>query len=468
MTELQFPRRRFAMSYAALVGLPLLGLVAILRLGHSLASSGAAALPSTAPPVAGLDVPLLIAQVVVIIVVARLAGSLLARLGQPRVVGEMAAGLLLGPSVLGALAPAFAGRLFPVASIGFLNALSQVGLVFFMFLVGLELDVSHVRRRGTLAVLASHASIVVPFLLGAVLSLALYPTLAPPGVRFDGFALFVGAAMSVTAFPVLARILTERGLAGSRLGALALACAAVDDVSAWCLLAGVVMLVRGTAARPLWLLVGGSVVYVAFMLTIGRVLVARAVARMRLDADNARPLIALVVVLVLASAFVTEQLGVHALFGAFLVGAIMPRDPALSALLRGRFEDVMVVLFLPLFFAVTGLRTAVGSIGGGAMWLLCALVTVTAILGKLGGTAVAARVGGLPWRDAFALGTLMNTRGLMELVILTVGLDIGVISPVLFAMMVLMALVTTVMTTPLLARLYPGEVADGAVLRRAS
>ncbi len=415
------------------------------------------------------NLPLLLVQIVVIVVVARLAGLALAAVGQPRVIGEVVAGLVLGPSVLGAVAPAASAALFPPASLGFLSALSQIGLLFFMFLVGLEIDPAHLRERARIAIVTSNASIIAPFLLGATLAVLLYHRLAPAGVEFAGFAMFVGAAMSVTAFPVLARILAERGLTRTRLGTIAIACAAVNDITAWCILAVIVVLVRGS--RPdasLWLTAGGAIIYVGLMLTIGRRTLRILTDRYGPKGSLSPDLIAVVLVAVLVSSWITERLGIHALFGAFLIGSIMPRTDALVQGLRGRLEDVMVVLLLPLFFAFTGLRTTIGLIEGRELWMMCGLVTLVAIVGKLGGTAIAARVTGLEWREALALGTLMNTRGLMELVILNVGLDVGMISPTLFAMMVVMAITTTAMTTPVLAWLHPVVPTASPLLRRAS
>ena len=452
-------RPRFAVSYLLLVGLPLLGLLVVLGLGQGLTSAGLGVPPAAvARPGAALDVALLLAQIIVIVVAARLAGRLLAAVGQPRVVGEMVAGLLLGPSVLGLLAPPVYLALFRAGSVRFLNALAQVGLLLFMFLVGLEINPRHLRERGHTAVLTSHASIAAPLFLGALLALPLFPRLAPVRVSFTDFALFVAAAMSVTAFPVLARILAERNLLHTRLGSIAIACAAVDDVSAWCILAGVVVLVRrGTAGVPLWLTLGGSAAYVVLMLTAGRAVLRRLAERLHARERLTQDMLAVVVVAALGSAWITERLGIHALFGAFLVGTIVPREEGLVRGLVARIEDVMLVLLLPLFFAYTGLRTRIGLIGGAGMWALCALVTTAAIAGKLGGTTLAARASGMSWRESASLGALMNTRGLMELVILNVGYDLGVISSPLFAMMVLMALVTTLMTTPLLSRLHPAQ-----------
>jgi Kef-type K+ transport system membrane component KefB len=478
MTQHQRSHGRFLPTYATLVGLPALALLVILRVGNAVVPKDGTlttplALPASGPAghttsAASFDLPLLLIQIIVILVAARLTGAFVRRLGQPQVVGEMIAGIALGPSVLGAQAPHLAALLFPAGSLGFLNTLSQIGLVVFMFLVGLELDPKIVRERGRSALVISHASIVAPFLLGATLAIVLYPTLAGSRVTFTGFALFMGAAMSVTAFPVLARILTERRLTRTPIGALAIACAAIDDVTAWCILAAVVVIVRATGSGvatgvPLWVTLGGSAAYVAFMLTGGRralrILETRYAARGRVTQD----MIAVLMLATLASAWITERLGVHALFGAFLVGAVAPKSDGFVHAVLERFEDMMVVLLLPLFFAFTGLRTEITLIDGAGAWLVCAMVTAVAVIGKVGGSAIAARVTAMPWRDAAVIGLLLNTRGLMELVILNIGLDIGVISRELFAMMVLMALATTFMTTPLvtwLLRALQREPAD--------
>jgi Kef-type K+ transport system membrane component KefB len=398
----------------------------------------------------------LVLQIAVILVAARVVGFLFQKIKQPQVMGEMVAGILLGPSLLGWLAPAASAALFPPASLGYLNALSQVGLVVFMFVVGLALNPAELRGYGHAAVLTSHVSIVAPFCLGGLAALYLYPRLSDDGVAFTGFALFMGSAMSITAFPVLARILSERGLVRSRMGTLAIACAAVDDVTGWCILAYIVVLVRVThATRPAWVTIAGSLAYVLIMLLVVRRMLPAFEREFRKRDRLSDNLIAVVVVLVLASALATEWLGIHLLFGAFLMGAIMPKSPEFTRYLLHKFESVTVVLLLPLFFAFTGLRTRIGVGGGRAIWFYSAIVIVVAITGKLGGSLLAARLAGMPWREAVSLGILMNTRGLMELVILNIGLDIGVISPAMFSIMVLMALVTTFMTTPLLDWVYP-------------
>jgi Kef-type K+ transport system membrane component KefB len=444
-----------AVAYVVLVGIPAILVLLLLQLGERLpASSGEIATPR-AGTASSFDLALLTIQIVVIVAVARLAGTALQRIGQPRVIGEMIAGLVLGPSLLGVVAPSVFAALFPPASLAFLNALAQVGLLLFMFLVGLEFDPALLRSRGQV-VLTSHASIIAPFLLGTALSLLLYSRLAPAGVAFIPFALFMGAAMSVTAFPVLARILEERGMTGTRLGAIAIACAAVDDITAWCILAAVVVVARAGEVSSLVVTLAGTATYLVLMMTLGRRLLAWIATRAQRPGAPIEEFLAFVLVATLASAWVTERLGIHALFGAFLVGALLRRDDHVVEVLTRRLRDVMVVLLLPLFFAFTGLRTMVALVSGGALWAVCGLVLFAAIAGKLGGSAVAARATGMSWRESLSLGALMNTRGLMELVILNVGLDIGVLSPTLFAMMVIMALLTTALTTPLLKLLERG------------
>jgi Kef-type K+ transport system membrane component KefB len=407
----------------------------------------------------------LVLQIAVILVAARVVGFLFQKINQPQVMGEMVAGILLGPSLLGWLAPGISAALFPPVSLAYLNALSQVGLVVFMFVVGLALNPSELHGYGHAAVLTSHVSIVAPFCLGGLTALYLYPRLSDDGVTFTGFALFMGAAMSITAFPVLARILTERGLVRSRMGTLAIACAAVDDVTGWCILAYIVVLVRVThASRSAWVTIGGSILYVLVMLFVVRRLLPAFERAFRKRGELSDNLVAVIVVLVLVSALATEWLGIHLLFGAFLMGAIMPKTPDFVSYLLHKFESVTVVLLLPLFFAFTGLRTRIGVGGGRAIWFYSALVIVVAITGKLGGSMFAARLAGMPWREAASLGILMNTRGLMELVILNIGLDIGVISPAMFSIMVLMALVTTFMTTPLLEWVYPARLLKAQVV----
>jgi len=404
------------------------------------------------------NLPVLLVQIGVILLLARLVGWLFRKIHQPQVVGEMVAGILLGPSLLGWLAPGAYAALFPADSLGYLNSLSQVGLILFMFLVGLELNPKVLRGRGHTAVLTSHVSILTPFLLGSLLALYLYPRLSDDSVTFTNFALFLGTAMSITAFPVLARILTERKLLDTQLGAVSIACAAVDDVTGWCLLAFVVLMARFREASSIWVTVVGVAAYLVVVLLVVRRFLSRLEAKFEKRGLLTQNMMALILLLLLASSWFTEQLGIHALFGAFLIGAIMPKHAPFVHALTEKLNDVAVVLLLPIFFAFTGLRTSIGLVSGVQMWFFCALIIFVAILGKFGGSSIAARLTGVTWREAGALGTLMNTRGLMELVLLNIGLDIGVISPALFTMLVLMALVTTFMTSPVLEWIYFARV----------
>jgi Kef-type K+ transport system membrane component KefB len=300
--------------------------------------------------------------------------------------------------------------------------------------------------------------------MGFLFAAYLYPRLSGETKSFIGFALFMGAAMSVTAFPVLARILTERKLVRTRIGSLALACAAVNDVTAWCILAGIVVIVRSSGTDlPIWLMVGGLAVFVLLMLFVVRRGLEKIAARYDKRGSLTQDLVAIVFLVILGSGLITESLGVHALFGAFMAGLVMPRHPRLSRELTQKLEAIVVVLLLPIYFALTGLRSSIFLISGAAMWLYCAAIIALAVIGKLGGSMLSARVNGMSWRESAAVGILMNTRGLVELVILNIGLDLGILSPSLFSIMVLMALFTTVMATPLLAWVYPeGNTASAA------
>jgi K+:H+ antiporter len=406
----------------------------------------------------------LVLQIAVILAACRLAGFLFQKMHQPRVVGEMFAGILLGPSLLGWIAPQFSAYLFPQSSLGFLNALSQVGVVIFMFLVGLGINPKELKKQGHAAVLTSHVSITAPFVLAAFLALYLYPRLSDDSVAFASFALFMGAAMSITAFPVLARILAERDMLGSRLGTLAVACAAVDDVTGWCILAYIVVLIRSAhGATPIWVTLGGIVVFALLMIYVVQRLLRSYETLYRRNNGLSENMLAFMLLLVLGSALCTEWLGIHLLFGSFLMGAIMPKDPKFVRYILDRFETITVTLLLPLFFAFTGLRTNIGLVKGQEMWIYSGLIILVAVVGKLGGSMVASWLSGMPLREAAGLGTLMNTRGLMELVILNIGLDIKVISPALFSMMVMMALVTTFMTSPVLELICPDKMIRASI-----
>lgn len=456
--------RRSPLLYAVMVLAPAVFIAGVLQFGpvvfpsldlatHTAVTGVAAASPASPPasPVA-FTLTRLVLQLVVILLAVRAVGIIAKRLGQPSVIGEMVAGILLGPSVFGAVAPSVFTQLFPAASLPILNSLAQLGVMLFLFVVGLHVDLGALRRQGSTALMASHASIAAPFSMGVALALWLYPRFAPVGVPFAAFALFIGVAMSITAFPVLARILEERRLLGTPIGTLAVACAAVDDVTAWMLLAMVIAIVKaGSVGTTLVVALGGTALFLVVMLRFVRPWLERIVPA---ESDGPRlptSAISVMILVALLSATITELLGVHALFGAFIAGAVMPRTRAFGERASEQLSDLLVVLLLPLFFAYTGLRTSF-TFGTAAANLLPLLaILAVAIIGKVGGTAVAARASGQTWRDAGVLGVLMNTRGLMELVVLNLGLDLGVLSPSLFALMVIMALVTTMMTVPALS-----------------
>jgi Kef-type K+ transport system membrane component KefB len=437
-----------------MVGGALLAYLLLRARGEGL-SAGLEPGPGRAEPAGGEGV---LAQVLlalaVITVLARAVGWAFRRwLGQPAVMGEIVAGIVLGPSVLGVVWPEAHARVLPAEAAPYLGMIANVGVVLFLFLVGLELDWATLRKRTHAVVLVSHASILAPFLLGAGLALWMYPRYASADVRFTVFSLFMGISLSVTAFPVLARILIDRGVQHTQLGVLALACAAVDDVTAWtllALLAGVADARLAEAGRTVVLLA----LYVAGMIALVRPLLARFAAREeRVRGELSHGALAAVFAALLLSAVATEAIGVHALFGAFLLGALLPSSGRLARELVRRLEGVVLVLLLPAFFAFTGMRTRIGLLESGTDWLVCGAIFLVATAGKLGGTALAARLTGTGWRPAVALGLLMNTRGLMELIVLNLGLDLGVITPKVFTMLVLMALATTFLTSPALTLL---------------
>jgi Kef-type K+ transport system membrane component KefB len=402
-----------------------------------------------------LHLPTLILQIAIIVAVARLFGWLFRHLHQPQVIGEMIAGIALGPSLLGWMAPSISTRLFPTESLVALNSVSQVGILLFLFLIGLELNLSILGKVGRSAVVTSLTSVIAPFILGFAVAFYLHAKLSDTSVNAINFSIFIGAAMSVTAFPVLARILIERRLFHTRIGTIAIASAAVDDVMAWCFLAIAILLVRGQGLiTEMAITITSLLAFLAVMILVIRPLLRRLASSYKKRGEITQGVLAIVVLVLLASALMTEWIGIHALFGAFIAGAIMPKDEDFARDLPGKFQDITVVLFLPIFFAFTGLKTSINLLSGANLWGYCLLIIATAITGKLGGAMFAARATGLEWREAGAVGILLNTRGLMELVILTIGLDAKIISPTVFTMMVLMALLTTAITTPLLQLIY--------------
>ena len=374
---------------------------------------------------------------------------------QPLVIGEIVAGIMLGPSLFGLVAPDIAAVLFPSETLPYLNVLSQIGLIFFMFLIGLELNPKYLSGQLDIAILTSHVSILVPFSLGTLSAIILYPLVSNGSVSFTAFALFLGAAMSITAFPVLARIITENNLQRSRLGTLALTCAAVDDVTAWCVLAVAIAVAKGGDFVKAIPTIIEAIIYIGFMFTVGRWLLENLAKIYRRNGRLTQFLLAWIYMGVVISALITETIGIHLIFGAFLVGAVMPKDHDLVREIAQKTEDFVLIFLLPVFFAYSGIRTQIGLLNRPELWLLCLLILAVAIAGKYIGTYVAARVSGIDKREASALGWLMNTRGLTELIVLNIGLSLGVISPLLFTMLVIMALVTTFMTSPLLEWTYP-------------
>jgi len=391
---------------------------------------------------------ILLLQIITIIITARLFGWLFRKIGQPSVIGEIIAGIFLGPSVVGMYFPEYSSLLFPIASLGNLQFLSQIGLILFMFVIGMELDLKVLKNKANDAVVISHASIIIPFALGIGLSYFIYNKFAPPGVEFLSFSLFMGIAMSITAFPVLARIVQERGIHKTRLGAIVITCAAADDITAWCLLAAVIAIVKaGTFASSLYVILLASV-YVLMMLFLVKPFLKKVGDLYATRENLSKPVVAIFLLTLIISSYLSEVIGIHALFGAFLTGAIMPDITRIRSIIIEKVEDVSLILLLPLFFVFTGLRTQIGLINDPYLLKITGFIILVAVVGKFLGSALAAKFVGQNWRDSLTIGALMNTRGLMELVVLNIGYDLGVLSTEIFTMMVIMALVTTFMTGP--------------------
>lgn len=392
---------------------------------------------------------ILLAQIAVIIVAGNIAGWICSKLGQPRVIGEIFAGIALGPSLIGRFFPGFSHALFPAQSLGTLQFLSQVGLIIFMFVIGMELDFGAIKNKAKDALVISHASIIIPFTLGVGLAYFIYRSLAPAGVPFFSFGLFLGISMSITAFPVLARICQESGINKTRLGALVITCAAADDITAWCILTIVIAVVKAGSAMSFVYTVLMAIAYVLFMLKAVKPLLKVIYSRNIKPGYLGIPVSVFFLTLIV-SAYTTEAIGIHALFGAFMAGIVMPGNINFREVFIERIKDVSLFLLLPLFFVFTGLRTQVGLLNDAYLWKICAMVTLVAIAGKFAGSALAAKFVGQTWKNSLSIGALMNTRGLMELIVLNIGFDLGVLNKEVFAMMVIMALVTTFMTVPIL------------------
>ncbi len=393
---------------------------------------------------------ILLLQIITIILVAKVFGWFFKKIGQPSVIGEMVAGIVLGPSVVGMYFPAISSNLFPHDSLANLQLLSQIGLIFFMFVVGMELDLRALKNKANDAVVISHASIIFPFSLGIGLAYFIYHQFAPSGVEFASFALFIGISMSITAFPVLARIVQERGIHKTKLGTIVITCAAADDITAWCILAAVIAIVKAGDFVSSIYVIGLAIGYVFLMVKVVRPFLSRVGQLKNTRESLNKPVVAIFLLTLIISAYITEIIGIHALFGAFMAGAIMPDNLNFRSIIIEKVEDFAVIVLLPLFFVFTGLRTKIGLIDTPELWKVTGLIIVVAVVGKFLGSAIAAKFVGQNWRDSLTIGALMNTRGLMELIVLNIGKDLGVLNDTIFAMLVIMALVTTFMTGPAL------------------
>lgn len=386
---------------------------------------------------------------IVVIAVARLTGFLFRKLGQPPVMGEVLGGIILGPSAFGHFFPEATAFLFHQDALIFLKNIAEIGISLYLFVMGLEINLPRLKKAARSAVLISQLSIIFPFALGLLLARQLYVNYAPSGFGLLEFSLFIGVALSITAFPVLARILADSSLHKTRLGDLALTCAAIDDITAWCLVA-VVVGITGTV-NTAWMTFGLTIAYVLFMMMAVRPLITIIVPRVEKQFERLpEALLAFAILGALTSATITEAIGIHALFGAFLFGAIIPHESLMARDVTERLQDFIRILFLPAFFALTGMKTQIGLISSGQDWLICGVIIGLAIFGKFGGAYLGATLSGNSRRESAILGILMNTRGLVELIVLNIGLSLGILTPTLFTMLVIMALVTTFMTGPLL------------------
>jgi Kef-type K+ transport system membrane component KefB len=393
---------------------------------------------------------ILLLQIITIIFTARTFGFLFNKIGQPTVIGEVVAGIFLGPSILGAWFPEYTAFLFPKTSLPNLQFFSQIGLILFMFVIGMELDLKVLKNKAKDAIIISHASIIVPYALGMGLSFFLYREFAPENINFLSFSLFMGIAMSITAFPVLARIIQERGMTKNRVGTIAITCAAADDITAWCILASVIAIVKAGSFYSSLFTIALAAGYVFVMLKLIKPFVSKLGEVYSNKETLSLNVVAIIFGVLLISSYTSEVIGIHALFGAFLAGVIMPPKFSFRRILIEKVEYIALGLLLPLFFAFSGLRTQIGLLNDGHSWSICFFIILIAVVGKFGGSMFAARFVGQSWKDSLMIGALMNTRGLMELIVLNIGYDLGVLTPTVFAMMVLMALVTTFMTGPAL------------------
>ena len=393
---------------------------------------------------------LLLLQIILILLVSRIFGLIFARLRQPAVIGEIVAGIFLGASVFGSLWPHFFNVVFPTTSIGNLDVLSKIGLAFFMFIIGMELDLNELKRKATSVLIISSCSIAIPFMCGIGLAFYLYPQFSMPGVSFLVFSIFIGISLSITAFPVLARIIKNRALQKTSFGTLVLSIAALSDVLAWCILAIIITIAKsGSFSMTMFTLIG-TLVFILLMLFVVRPFLEKLISRLRTAHYGDSNVVVLSFIVLLLSAFISEFIGIHMLFGAFLAGILIPHNDTLKQALSSKLEDVSVLLLLPIFFALTGLRLHVSLLDTRDMVFVCVGIVLVATIGKFIGSALPARLLGMNWKDSICIGIFMNTRGLMELVVLNIGYELGILSPALFAILTIMAIITTIITSPLL------------------
>ena len=399
----------------------------------------------------GEPAAMLLLQIIAILIVSRIFGFIFVKLGQPTVIGEILAGIILGPSLLGYFFPDAFQFLFAPNSLGNLYILSQIGLVLFMFTIGMELDLGALKNKMGVTFVISQASIIIPYFLGMWLAYYYYTEFAAQQTDFMSFALFIGISMSITAFPVLARIVQEKGLTKTHLGTISIASAAFNDVAAWCVLAAVIAITKTGSIESSLYNIGFSVVYILIMFYLIKPFLNKIGNIYKNSEVVNKSVFAFFLLILIASAYTTQLIGIHALFGAFLAGVVMPPLPAFRKLIVDKIEDVSLTLFLPLFFVYTGLRTEIGLLNTPYLWSICGIIILVAIVGKFIGSALPAKILGESWKDSLSIGILMNTRGLMELIVLNIGYEMGILPPPIFVMLVIMALVTTFMTTPALS-----------------
>lgn len=396
----------------------------------------------------GHPLSLLLLQVIAILIFVRIFSYLFKYIGQPGVIGEITAGIILGPSVLGYFFPGMFHFLFAPESLVPLGVISQIGLILFMFVVGMELDLGIIRKKSSETLVISHTSIFFPFLLGLVLAYVTYPEFGAPQTAFLPYALFIAISISITALPVLARIIQERNLAKTKTGMLAIACAANNDVTAWCMLAAIIAVVNAGSVASAAFTIGFLVVYVLIMFFVVRPVLHKFGSIYNNQEVLNKTYIAFIFLILIISSYATEILGIHALFGAFMAGIIMPENISFRRIISEKVEDVALVLFLPLFFVFTGLRTELGLLNTPWLWVICGVFIMVSIVGKVAGATFSARFAGESWKDSLSIGVLMNTRGLMELIVLNIGYEMGAIPSPIFVILVIMAIFTTFTTTP--------------------